>query len=123
MVTISLEPYKKITVRSYTRFQSPEEFAQGITSNIPRGTFGRVANLFWANKILFRHFPYATTDSISKQYLMGNLPLDHIEYAPMPHFRPEIKVDEMAITVMNVSNHTFFDVFSKWIAQKLEKTK
>ena len=121
MPTFTLEPYKKITVRSYLRFDSPESFAKNMTNGIPRGAAGRIGNLLWANGILFRHFAYLQTDSVSKQYLMGHLPIDHIEYAPMLEFRSEIRIDEMIITVTDVSNHTFFKELTKWIKQKLEK--
>ena len=123
MTIFTLQPYKKITVRSYLKFDSPELFVESITNSIPRGAIGRIGNLFWANGVLFRHYAYVTTDSVSKQHLLGHLPIDHIEYALMPEFRAEIRIGEMVVTVVDVSNHTFFKEFTKWIKQKLEKRK
>lgn len=105
------------------KFDSPNAFVTSMTSGVPRGTTGRVGNLFWANGIIFRHFAYAQTDSVSKQLLLGHLPVDHIEYAIMPEFREEIQLGGMSVTIVDVSNHSFFKDFTKWIKQKLEKTK
>ena len=103
------------------KFDSPEAFVAYFTNSIPKGAVGRIGNLFWANGILFRHFTYAQTDSISKQYLLGHLPLDHIEYAPMPKFRTEIQMGEIIVAAIDVSNHTFFKELTKWIKRNLEK--
>ena len=105
------------------RFDNPETFARALTIGIPRGFVGKAGNLFWANGILFRHFAYPPTDSVSKQHLQGHLPVDHIEYAVMPEFRNEIRVDDFTVSVMNVSVHTTFNAFTKWIMKKLEKMK
>jgi hypothetical protein len=123
MTIFELEPYKKIVVRSTMKYDSPEAFAQSLTIGIPRGTMGRVGNLFWANGIVFRHFPYAPTDSVSKQNLQGNLYLDHIEYTLLPTYRNEIKLGDISISLINVSNHTTFSGLTKWILQKIEKQK
>src|SRR5260370_5910272 len=100
MTIFALKPYNKITVRSYMKFDNPEAFVLYITNNVPRGVTGKVGNLFWANGILFRHFSYPPTDSVSKQHLMGHLPVDHIEYTLMPEFRAEIRIDEMIVTIV-----------------------
>lgn len=123
MTTFELEPYKKIIVRSTMRFDSPEDFVRNMTIVVPRGTVGRIGNLFWANGIMFRHFPYVPTDSTSKQNILGNLYLDHVEYALMPAFRPEIRNGEISIALTDVSNHTTFAGLTKWIMQKVEKRK
>ena len=105
------------------KFSSPEVFAESLGAGMSKGMPGRFGNLFWANGIVFRHFPYAQTDSISKQHLLGHLPIDHIEYAIMPDFKSEIQVGMISVTVVDVSNHSFFKDFTKWIKQKLDKAK
>lgn len=123
MTIFQLVPYKKIVVRSTMKFESPEAFAQNLASGVPRGVVGRVGNLFWANGIVFRHFPYIPTDSISKQNLLGILHIDHIEYAILPAFINEIRVGDITVSLLDVSNHMTFSGLTKWIAQKLEKRK
>lgn len=105
------------------RYENPETFARALTIGVPRGFGGRVGNLFWANGILFRHFPYAPTDSVSKQHLRGILPIDHIEYASMSEFQNEIRVDDFTVSITNVSAHTTFNALTKWITKKLEKRR
>jgi hypothetical protein len=105
------------------KYDNPEIFARSMTAGVPRGVSGRVGNLFWANGILFRHFAYAPTDSVSQQHLKGILPLDHIEYALMPTFKNEIRTDDLIISLLDVSNHTVFNEMTKWIMKTMEKKK
>jgi len=102
------------------RYESAEAFATAITQTFMRGTAARAGNIFWANGILFKHSTFAASDSVITEYLKGNLPLDHIEYAPMPKFRNEIRIEEFVVTVIDVSNHTLFKELTKWIKKNLE---
>lgn len=121
MTEFAVEPYKKVTVRSYMRYESAEAYARALTQNMMRGMGGRMGNFFWANGILFKHSPYAQSDSVTKQYLEGHLPIDHLEYAPMPEFRNEIRVEDFVVTVINVSEHTLFRDLTRWITETLER--
>jgi len=116
-----VEPYKQVTIRSYMRYESVEAFVGAATQTFMRGMGGRIGNFFWANGVLFKHSPYAQTDSVTKQYLEGNLTLDHIEYALMPEFRNEMRIEDFVLTVLNVSEHTLFKELTKWIKGTLEK--
>lgn len=120
MTQFEIEPYKKITIRSHMRYESAEAFAAAITQTFMRGTAARTGNIFWANGILFKHSTYVSSDSVTTEYLKGNLPLDHIEYAPMPKFRNEIRIEEFVVTVIDVSNHTLFKELTKWMKKNLE---
>ena len=103
------------------RYESADAFAKAATQTFIPGMPARTGNFFWANGILFKHSPYIGSDSIIKQYLEGHLPLDHIEYAPMPEFRKEIHVDAFVLTVIDVSTHTLFRELTKWIKETWEK--
>jgi hypothetical protein len=116
---VVVEPYDKITIRSYLRHSSPEAFVEAITLPLSREGGGRIAGMTWANGVLFRHFPYTPTDTITREYLRGHLPLDHLEFASMPVFRREIHSGGFIVTVLDVSDHLTLSRLAKWIASNL----
>jgi|SRR5690242_10534278 len=120
---IVLEPFEKITIRSYLKHESSEAFANAIIISVGKGVPGRIAGLFWAKGIVFRHYPFAASDSINKEYLNRHLPIDHIEFAPMPQFRSEIRVGEVIVAIMDVSNHQTLAPLANWIAENLVDKK
>jgi len=116
---VVVEPYDKITIRSYLQHPNPEAFVDAVTLPLSREGGGRIGGMVWANGVLFRHFPYTPTDTISKEYLRGHLPLDHLEFASMPEFRREIHSGGFIVTVLDVSDHLTLGLLAKWIASNL----
>jgi hypothetical protein len=120
---VVLKPYEKITVRSYLKHESPEALVDAITLSLVRGQGGRIGGLLWAHGILFRHYPYANSEALAKEYLKAHLPIDHVEFAHMPEFRGEIRTGEFVLTVLDVSNHLTLATLAKWIANNLVNKK
>jgi hypothetical protein len=120
-MNISLEPYNRITIRSYLKHESPQAFVDALTLPLVRGTGARIGGLLWANGVLFRPFPYNPTDSITKEYLNGHLLFDHLEFAAMSEYAREIRNEEFVITINDVSNHLTFRELAKWISDNLLK--
>ena len=123
MTEFAEEPYTKVTVRSFMRYENADQYARAMTLNIPRGMGGRAGNLFWANGVVFKHANFSPTESLTKQYLLRHLPIDHLEYAPMPNYQPEINTEGITVTIIDVTNHTLFNSLTKWIKEKIEKRK
>ncbi len=121
LTQVAFKPYQKITIRSKMRYPSAQAFADALTLSLARGMGGRGGNLFWANGILFRHFPFAPSDTILKEYLDGHLPIDHIDYAPMPEYSAEIRSGEIVVTVLNVTYHTILSRIGRWLATESEE--
>jgi hypothetical protein len=120
---VVLDPYQRITIRSYQKYDNAEAFVTSMTRSLMSGAAGRVGSLYWANGIVFRHYPYAPADSLIKEYLKGHLPLDHVDFAPMPQFKDEMRTGEFIVTILDMSNHLTLDVLSEWIAANLIKDK
>lgn len=115
---IAFEPYRKITIRNYVRHENSEAFAATLKL-FQNGTGPIVGNLFWANKILFRYFGFALTDSINREYLQGHLPIDFLEFAVMSRFRKEIRLGDFIVTIIDVSGHHMHNILTKWISENL----
>jgi hypothetical protein len=120
-MNISVEPYQKITIRSYLEHQSPQAFVDAITLPLVKGTNARMGGLLWANGVLFRNFPYSPTDSVTKEYLKGHLLIDLLEFAPMSEYTKEIRNEEFVVTVTDVSNHVTLRELAMWVANNLIK--
>jgi hypothetical protein len=118
---VQFEPFKKVTFQSHLCFESGEAFANVIAILNPPG-IPMQTRLFWANGIVFRFFPHAPSEALAKEILNGHLVWDHIEFAPMPQFRSELKVAErplVTINVQDVSKHAVFGPVTKWIRDNL----
>jgi len=120
---IVLEPYTKITIKSYFMYDNSEAFVNAITLAQARGATGVIGNLGWANGVLFKHYNFASTDSVTAQYLKGHLPLDHVEFASMPEYSTEIRSGDVILSVIDLSNHMIFGELTKWIKSNLMKRK
>ena len=120
---VAYEPYKKISFQSHLSYQSAEAFANVIATANPAGIPFQ-SRLFWANGVLFRFFSHPPSEALVKEIINGHLIWDHIEFAPMPEYKKELKVAERplgAITVINVSKHAVFNPLTVWIRDNLIK--
>ena len=115
---ISIEPYKKITVRAYTHHTTPEAFVKRIFIGVQYGT---PMYLYWGNGILMRYFTYNQTDVVIKEYLNGHLPIDYLEFSSMPTYKKEIRAGDSVATVIDYSKHQIIDPLTKWVASHLVK--
>jgi hypothetical protein len=96
-----------------------------VTDGIPQGVPFQ-ARFFWANGILFRFFNHAPSEALAKEIISGHLILDHIEFAPMPEYKNELKASTRplaSISVLDVSKHIVFNPLTAWIRDNLLKTK
>jgi hypothetical protein len=122
-VEVAFEPYEKVTFQSYLAYESAEAYVNVIGLANPPGVPFQ-ARLFWANGVLFRFFNHAPTEALAKETIAGHLIFDHIEFAPMPEYKTELKVTDRPLGIMNVldvSNHVVFDPLTAWIRKNLIK--
>jgi len=122
---VAFEPYKKISFQSYLPYETVEEFASFIACGIPPNAIAQTT-LFWANGILFRWYNHPPVEALVKENISGHLIFDHIEFAPMPEYKNEIKVTTRPlanIIVLDVSKHIVFNPLTAWIRDNLLKAK
>jgi hypothetical protein len=122
---VAFEPYKKLSFQSYLPFESLEEFTNFIACEIPPNAIAQT-RLFWANGVLFRWSNHPIAEAIVKEIINGHLIIDHIEFAPMPEYKNELKVATRPlanIIVLNVSKHIVFNPLTAWIRDNLLKAK
>jgi len=125
-VEVAFETYKKISFQSYIPYENAEEFINIVTEGTPQGVPFQ-ARFFWANGILFRFFSHPPSEALAKEIISGHLIIDHIEFAPMPEYKNELKVSNRPlanIIVSDVSKHIVFNPLTAWIRDNLlKKTK
>ena len=75
-------------------------------------------NLLWADGVLLRHVPLSSpTEAIAAEQLAGNLVWDHVDFALMPKFVPELKSasrPSLTINVLDVSGNYLFAEVARW---------
>jgi hypothetical protein len=120
-IKVSVKPYQRITIRSVVEYDSPQAFVDAITLHMPREIPPKLNTiwLYWANSVLFRHFPYPPTDSVTREYLIGHFPIDNLEYCTMPTYSKEISSGAIFVPVIDVSNHLLLSAVAGWIADRL----
>jgi hypothetical protein len=120
---VAYEPYKKITFQSHLCYDTAEEFVKIACLANPQGIPFQ-ARFFWANGVIFRFFNHMPSETLAKEFLSGHIIFDHIEFAPMPTFTRELRVQERPlaiIDVLDVSKHVVFGPLAAWIHENLIK--
>lgn len=122
-LSVSVEPYKRIIIRSYLQYDSPELLIRAMTAHIPKAITGRIGSLLWSNEVVFKHISFPNSATVSRELLDGNLWIDHIDFAHMPKYRPDIKAAEsdVAFSVIDVTGHTTFDQLTSWMKAHILK--
>ena len=122
---VIIQPYSAIVIRGYMKFDSPKSFAENMLASIartpkdlPDGTI--IGRLFWSNGVVFRHFPFAQTETVTRELLSGRINYDHLEFAEMKQYQKEITVGNgLKVEVSNVSGHSVFDSLTKYLSSEL----
>jgi len=107
------------------QYDSSDAFVSAIAMATPPGVQGRTT-AFWANGVLFRYYNYQPSETLAKEHACGNLLWDHIDFAPMPKYQKEIQAQDrplVTVYVLDVSKHTLFAPFSKWVRDNLLEKK
>jgi len=122
---VAYEPYKKVSFHSYLMYESAEKFANVLALFNPPGV-PVLTKLYWANGVLFRFFNHPPSEASAKEIINGHLIWDHVEFAPMPKYLDEFKVEKrplVALKILDVSNHVIFEPVTKWIRDNLIRKK
>jgi len=110
-------PWKKLEIRTYMQFDSPEEFANFLAAPTPAGMAGSTS-LVWADGVLLRHVPLnPPTEAIATEFLRGNVLWDHLDFATMPKYAPELRPASrpgLVINVIDMSRNALFADVAKW---------
>ncbi|MEM0136214.1 MAG: hypothetical protein QXU18_13490 [Thermoplasmatales archaeon] len=124
MTEIIFEPYNKIIIRSFMKFDTPRSFGESLVLEQGKGLQIGALRLFWANGILFRHFPLPLTESTMQQLINGIFIVDHIDFTEMKEYQGEIMISQgVKIKVLNVTKHSVFSELTKFITEKLLEKK
>ncbi|MGC8696673.1 MAG: hypothetical protein C0167_00815 [Nitrososphaera sp.] len=118
MTEISVEPYRKLIIRTYMKYNSYEEMARELT----KGVIGVPSIILrWSHGIVFTFTSYQPTDHVLRQLIEGILYWDHVDFAEMPNYMSEISVagSPVKIFVRNLNGHPLFDQVAEFLKTKL----
>lgn len=121
MVNFEFEPYEKVVVKSYFK-EDFDSFVFDIFSGVDEGDKGIVGYLNWGHGIIFYHQAFPNSELIHKERIDGTLHIELLVFAEMENYVKEIplaKDGHVKIAVIDVSEHTLFGPFTKWISENL----
>jgi hypothetical protein len=123
MVEVEYQPRNKVIIHEYARYESVEHLIKGAFSNIPPGA--NVGSLKWVGGLVMTQTPYPMTDTIIKELIAGRLHWDHVSFAPMDEYSPNIHVPDirLTVTINDVSVNPVFRAIAKFIVANLMETK
>ncbi len=122
---IAVEPYKKLSFRSYLEYPSPDDLANTVAAAIPPGVPASTA-MRWSNGVLFSIASFQPSDSLTKEWIAGNVLYDHIDFSVMPQYQKEIKLPDkpmVVINLLNLSEHPIFGPLGEWIMKNIAKKR
>ena len=119
MVEFEYSPWKKVIVHEVTKFPL-DYFISGASYGVQPGGVGRP--LTWADGLIFAKGGLPDSDEIVKEKLQGDLHWNHLHYAIMEKFKPEIKVEgNIRIPIINASDNVIFREMASWIKRSFEE--
>jgi len=115
------QPRKQIIIHEMAIYDSAQQFIDIITVGLPPGTVS--APLRWIDGVMLTFTALSTnTDFIARERTKGILHWDHVSFAPMKKFTPQIiSQNNIAVDIVDVSQNETFQSVSKFLLKKLKK--
>ena len=119
MTEVIYQPREQVIIHEYSRYESIEALIRGSFGGVPPGS--NVGPIKWVDGIALVQNAYPMTDTVVKELLKGKLHWDHVSFAPMEHFRNNIHLEDVRITVsiINVSTNPIFRIIARFIRENL----
>ena len=120
-IQVKHQPRKQVIIHEMAIYDSAPQFIDFLTVGLPQGTVSQP--LRWINGVLFTFNPLGTnTDFLSRERVKGILHWDHVSFAPMKKYTPQmISQNNIAIDIIDVSKNETFHPISKFLLKKLKK--
>jgi len=119
-IQVRHEPRKQVIIHEISQYATAEELAKLLTVGLPFGALPPL--LRWVNGVVlsFTSLP-AVGDMVAQEIIEGRLHWDHVAFAPMPTYQPQIALPERGITldIVNVSANETFSAIGSFLRSKL----
>lgn len=115
------QPRKQVIIHEMAIYDSAQQFIDNLTVGLPPGTIAQP--LRWINGIVltFNALP-ANNEFIARERAKGILHWDHVSFASMPKFTPQIiSQNNIPVDIIDVSKNETFQSISKFLLKKLKK--
>lgn len=120
IIQVKHQPRKQVIIHEMAIYDSAQQLIDISTTGIPAGTI--TSTVKWANGVLISYNPLPVTDFISQERTKGILHWDHVSFAPLKKFTPQIiSQNNIAIDIVDVSKNETFQSISKFLLKKLKK--
>ena len=124
MTIVRYVPRRQVVIHEYSSYDDVQSLVRNAFGGAPPGS--NVGTLKWVDGVvmLFTAMPL-TSESVVKELLEGTLHWDHVSFAAMGEYQPNIHIPEERITcsVVNVSTSPIFRDIAKFIRKTLMRQK
>ena len=110
---VRYEPRKEIIIHEYTKYNTSEEFIENLVLGAPAGS---IANLRWADGLLFAFKTFPSDPLTTKDLFEGKVHWNHVSFALMPKYKEQV-ITKSGVTVVigNVSKNPSFQAVAEFI--------
>jgi hypothetical protein len=118
MTEVSYQPREKVIIHEYSCYDSIEALIKGAFAGAPPGANAMVK---WVDGVVMVQNTYPMIETNVKELIEGRLHWDHVSFAPMEKYKPNLLLPEMGITVtiVDVSVNAVFRDIASFIKKNL----
>lgn len=117
-IKVVYETVKQVVIHDISKYDSPEQLVRTIFANAAPGA---TVVLRWTDGILLNFSTYAQTDSVTRELIAGTLHWAHVSFTQMPTFQPQIVVNQIRCTIVDVSQSVVFKAVARFLKAALRK--
>ena len=112
MVEFAYDRWKRVVIHEINKLDV-NDLARLHALGVPAGGMGRP--FLWANGMIFEHNNMAPTREVIKDQLQGTIHWSSLQFAFMPQYQNEIKVESITLQVGNVNGNRLFFELADWL--------
>jgi hypothetical protein len=114
---VEYQPRKKVIIHEYSHYDNVEELLRNSFVSAPPGA--EVGPLKWVDGIVLVNTTYPMRDTVIKELIEGRLHWDHVSFAVMPEYLPNIHLNDPRITanLINVTSNPTFRIIAEFIRE------
>jgi len=121
MVQVVYSPWKLVVIHEYSRYDSVQDLIRGAFAGIPRGSNVAIRWVDGVDGIALVQNALPMTDTLTKELIEGRLYWDHVSFAPMESYSPQVYLPDMRVTatIVDVSTNDVFRAIAQFLKREL----
>jgi hypothetical protein len=121
VIRVRHEPRKEVVIHEMSQYGSAEQMAKSMVIGMQPGMLTPI--LRWVNGVVLEFTAIQiNTERVANDRLKGILHWDYVSFAPMPEYKPTIKLSNgVVLEIADVSTNETFVAIGKFLRSKITK--